>query len=149
MNQQNKEHQIPFTVLMAEDDPDDRFLLEQAFRDLESKGEVRFVEDGEQLMDYLLRQEKYAHSELCPRPTLILLDLNMPKKDGRQALREIKSEPALAKIPVVVWTTSDLEEDMAYCRKAGADSYITKPTGYSELVEALRDIGRRYLSLPS
>ena len=148
MNHQNIEREIPFTVLMAEDDPDDRFLLEQAFRDLESNGEVRFVEDGEQLMHYLFRQDKYVDSKLSPRPTLILLDLNMPKKDGRQALREIKSEPSLAKIPVVVWTTSDLEEDITYCRKAGADSYITKPISYSELLEAVKDIGRRYLSLP-
>jgi CheY-like chemotaxis protein len=147
MNQLDRKQKLPFTVLMAEDDPDDRFLLEQAFSELKSNGEMRFVEDGEQLMHYLLRQEKYIDSELCPRPTLILLDLNMPKKDGRQALREIKSEPSLAEIPVVVWTTSDLEEDMAYCRKAGADSYITKPTSYSELMEAIRDIGRRYLSL--
>jgi CheY-like chemotaxis protein len=147
MNQLDRRQKLPFTVLMAEDDPDDRFLLEQAFSELKSNGEVRFVEDGEQLMHYLLRQEKYIDSELCPRPTLILLDLNMPKKDGRQALREIKSEPSLAEIPVVVWTTSDLKEDMAYCRKAGADSYITKPTSYSELMEAIRDIGRRYLSL--
>jgi CheY-like chemotaxis protein len=109
MNREADDPKEFFTVLMAEDDPDDRFLMEQAFKDLRSKGELRFVEDGEELMDYLLHRGRYADPKQSPRPSLILLDLNMPRKDGRQALAEIKATSGLDKIPIVVWTTSDLE----------------------------------------
>ena len=129
-----------YTILMAEDDPDDRFLVQEAFREIGSCGDLRFVEDGEELMQYLGRAGKYADPMLSPRPALILLDLNMPKKDGRQALVEIKTDPDLQKIPVVVWTTSDEREDKAECEKAGASSFITKPLKYSELVDAVRNI---------
>lgn len=133
-----------YTILMAEDDPDDRFLIQEAFRELGRCSDLRFVEDGEELMQYLGRSGKYADPALSPRPTLILLDLNMPKKDGRQALVEIKTNPDLQKIPVVVWTTSNEREDKAQCRKAGASSYVTKALKYSELVEAVRKIIVQY-----
>jgi CheY-like chemotaxis protein len=133
-----------YTILMAEDDPDDRFLIQEAFRELGSCGDLRFVEDGEELMQYLGRSGKYADPVLSPRPALILLDLNMPKKDGRQALAEIKTDPDLQKIPVVVWTTSDEMEDKAHCQKAGASSYVTKPLKYAELVDAVRNIIVQY-----
>jgi CheY-like chemotaxis protein len=129
-----------FTVLMAEDDPDDRFLMELTFKELRIKGELRFVENGEELVDYLLRRGYYADPKHSPQPSLILLDLNMPKKDGRQALTEIKSAPELQKIPVVVWTTSDFEEDRAKCREAGAIAYLTKPTGFVKLVDDVREL---------
>jgi CheY-like chemotaxis protein len=114
-----------FTLLMADDDPDDRFLTQEACRELMNCGDLRFVEDGEELMRYLLRQGRYADPTVSPRPKLILLDLNMPKKDGRRALAEIKTDPDLRRIPVVVWTTSEEKEDRIQCLKAGADDYIT------------------------
>jgi two-component system, response regulator len=135
-----------FTVLMAEDDPDDRFLIEQAFLELESRGDLRFVEDGEELINYLFRSGKYADPSLSPRPSLILLDLNMPKKDGREVLTEIKKDPELQKIPVVVWTTSNEIEDKIACRKAGASKYVTKPIDYAGLVDAVKDLVAQYSS---
>jgi CheY-like chemotaxis protein len=134
------------TILMADDDPDDRFLAGQAFRELGDGGDLRFVEDGEELMRYLRRSEKYADPGLSPRPSLILLDLNMPRKDGRQALVEIKADPDLQRIPVAVWTTSDEVEDMIECRKKGADDYVTKPAGYADLVSSIRRLVATYSS---
>jgi CheY-like chemotaxis protein len=134
-----------FTVLMAEDDPDDRFLMEQAFLELQSRGDLRFVEDGEELIDYLARSGKYTDPSLSPRPSLILLDLNMPKKDGRQALVEIKGDPGLKNIPVVVWTTSNEIEDKTQCEQAGASSFVTKPVAYDELIKAVKELVAKYL----
>jgi len=133
-----------FIVLMAEDDPDDRFLVERAFRDIQSSGDLRFVEDGEALVNYLFRSGKYADPELFPRPSLILLDLNMPKKDGRQALIEIKKDPELQAIPVVVWTTSNESDSRIQCKEIGAASYVTKPIAYAELVKAIRELVSKY-----
>jgi CheY-like chemotaxis protein len=135
-----------FTVLMADDDPDDRFLTEQACRELMSCGDLRFVEDGEELMHYLRRRGRYADPKISPRPALILLDLNMPKKDGRQALVEIKADPDLQKIPVAIWTTSDEKEDKIQCLKAGADDYVTKPAGYADLLSSIGRLVTRYSS---
>jgi CheY-like chemotaxis protein len=135
-----------FTILMAEDDPDDRFLMEQAFLELDTGSDLRFVEDGEELIDYLRRSDKYADPTLCPRPALILLDLNMPKKDGRQALKEIKADPDLGGIPVAIWTTSDETEDKIRCQKAGADVFVTKPVSYTELVNSVRRVIMKYSS---
>jgi CheY-like chemotaxis protein len=135
-----------FTILMAEDDPDDRFLMEQAFMDLGSGGDLRFVEDGEELMHYLRRIGKYSDPAFSPRPALILLDLNMPKKDGRQALLEIKKDPDLQRIHVAIWTTSEEEEDRIQCQKAGADAYVTKPAAYAELVRSIGRLVARYSS---
>jgi CheY-like chemotaxis protein len=135
-----------FTILMAEDDPDDRFLLERALLETETFVDLRFVEDGEELMHYLLRSGKYADAALAPRPVLIFLDLNMPKKDGRQALLEIKTDPDLQRIPVVIWTTSNEREDKIYCQKIGADVFVTKPVRYAELVNSVRSLVTRYSS---
>jgi len=135
-----------FRVLMAEDDPDDRFLMEQAFTETGSRGELHFVEDGEELIDYLRRMGKYADALLSPRPSLILLDLNMPKKDGRQALIEIKADPDLRGIPVAIWTTSEEVEDKIQCKEAGADAYITKPVSYTNLIESIKKLVTRYSS---
>jgi CheY-like chemotaxis protein len=133
-----------FTVLMAEDDPDDRLILEEAFRELGTSWDLRFVEDGEELMHYLLRSAKYTDGKLSPRPGLILLDLNMPMKDGLQALIEIKADPDLQEIPVAIWTTSNEREDKIRCQKAGADVFVTKPVGYAELVNTVRRLLKRY-----
>jgi CheY-like chemotaxis protein len=131
-------------VLVADDDPDDRFLMEQALLETGSCVDLRFVEDGEELMHYLLRSGKYTDPGLSPRPVLILLDLNMPRKDGRQALLEIKANPDLQRIPVVIWTTSDDREDKVQCRRAGAEVFATKPPNYTELLNSVRALVRRY-----
>jgi CheY-like chemotaxis protein len=131
---------MPFRILMAEDDPDDRLLLEQALKEIRFPGDLRFVEDGEALMRYLQHMGDYSDNTTFPRPTIILMDLNMPKKDGRQALTEIKRDPDLRQIPVIVWTTSDLNEDIKRCHEAGADSFITKPMSYTELVNTVREL---------
>jgi CheY-like chemotaxis protein len=138
------ESSVPLRILMAEDDPDDRLLLEQAFKDVGLPGDLRFVEDGEDLMRYLHRRGDYADSTMFPRPTVILLDLNMPKKDGRQALAEIKADPDLREIPIIVWTTSDLDEDKKRCQETGADTYITKPMSYKGLLATVRDLCKKW-----
>ncbi|HEX4147611.1 MAG TPA: response regulator, partial [Pirellulales bacterium] len=102
----------PITILMADDDPDDRQLTLEAFTESRLVNDLRFVEDGEELLDYLFRRGKYADPASSPRPGLILLDLNMPRKDGREALKELKADPVLKKIRVVVLTTSKAEEDI-------------------------------------
>jgi len=135
-----------FTLLMADDDADDRFLTEQACLQIRSCGDLRFVEDGEELMHYLRRQGKYADPALSPRPALILLDLNMPKMDGRQALVEIKSDPDLKGIPVAIWTTSEEKDDRIQSLKAGADDYATKPARYNDLVNSIKRLVERYTS---
>jgi CheY-like chemotaxis protein len=133
-------------VLVADDDPDDRFLMEEALLETGSCVDLRFVEDGEELMHYLLRSGKYTDLGLSPRPVLILLDLNMPRKDGRQALLEIKADPDLQGIPVAIWTTSQEREDKVYCQNAGADIFVTKPALYTELVNSVRNLVKRYSS---
>lgn len=134
------------TVLLAEDDEDDRLLARQAWREVEHDGqsvEVRCVEDGAQLLDYLRVQGAFAPPTHAPRPDLILLDLHMPRLDGRAALRQIKSDPSLRAIPVVVLTTSSAPADVWNSYQDGANSYITKPASFEKLVETLRDL-RRY-----
>jgi CheY-like chemotaxis protein len=137
------------TVLMAEDDPDDRFLMEQALGELGTCVDLHFVEDGEELMHYLRHRGNYADPTASPRPALIVLDLNLPKKDGRKALLEIKADPDLQRLPVAIWTTSDEEEDKIQCKKAGADVYLTKPASYTELVDRVRRLVTRYSSQKS
>ena len=133
-----------FRILVADDDPDERFLLGEAFEELQVVGEMRFVEDGEQLMDYLCRKGKYTDPVLSPQAELIFLDLNMPKKDGREALQEIRGDVHLNKIPVIVWSSSSSEEDIAFCQEAGADCYRTKPERYSEMVEVVKGLVAKY-----
>ena len=117
----------PITILVADDDPDDRLLAKHALEKSRLANDLRFVEDGEELVDYLYRRGKFADPRTSPRPGLILLDLNMPRKDGREALKEIKSDPKLRDIPVVVLTTSKADEDIARIYSLGGNSYITKP----------------------
>lgn len=96
-------------------------------------------------MAYLRRRGKFADPELSPRPAMILLDLNMPRKDGRKALLEIKSDPALMDIPIVIWTTSDLKEDKVMCIDAGADAFMTKPDNYRDLETAVAQLCIKWL----
>jgi two-component system response regulator len=137
----------PVTILMAEDDPDDRQLTKEAFQESHLVNDLRFVHDGEELMDYLYRRGRYSNPALSPRPGLILLDLNMPKKDGREALREIKADPQLKNIRVVVLTTSEAEEDILRTYDLSASSYITKPVTFEGLLEVIRTLGKYWLEI--
>ena len=139
-------------ILMADDDADDRMLAKEALEESRVINDLRFVEDGEALMDYLCRRGKYADEDASPRPGLILLDLNMPKKDGREALKEIKDDPELRRIPIVVMTTSQAEEDIFRSYDLGASSFITKPVTFDRLVELMKTLGNywvEFVQLPN
>ena len=136
----------PVTILLADDDSDDRMLARDALAESRLANDLRFVQDGEELMDYLYRRNKYSNEE-APRPGLILLDLNMPRKDGREALREIKSDPNLRHIPIVVLTTSKAEEDIYRTYDLGVNSFITKPVTFDGLVSVMRGLGRYWFEI--
>jgi CheY-like chemotaxis protein len=140
-------HVKPITILMADDDPDDRQLTHEAFTESRLANDLRFVEDGEQLLAYLRREGKYADPAVSPRPGLILLDLNMPKVDGREALQAIKADPRLRKIRIVVMTTSKAEEDILRTYDLSASSYITKPVTFDALVDVIRVLGKYWLEI--
>jgi CheY-like chemotaxis protein len=135
------------TILVADDDADDRLMIEEALRENRLSNDLRFVKDGEELLDYLLRKGKYSDPSLSPRPGLILLDLNMPRKDGREALKEIKSNQELRGIPVVILTTSKAEEDVYRTYNLGVNSFITKPVTFDSLVTIVRDLGKYWLEI--
>jgi len=135
----------PIVILMADDDADDRMLTKDALTESRVLNDLRFVEDGEELLDYLKGRGAYTDREKSPRPGLILLDLNMPKKDGREALKEIKADPELRRIPVVVMTTSKAEEDVYRSYDLGASSFITKPVTFDRLVELMRTMGQYWV----
>src|SRR5690242_4538963 len=137
----------PITILMADDDADDRQLTKEAFEESRLANDLRFVEDGEELLDYLKRRGKYADPASSPRPGLILLDLNMPRKDGREALAEIKADPDLKRIRVVVMTTSKAEEDILRTYDLSASSYISKPVTFEGLVDVIRTLGKYWLEI--
>lgn len=132
-------------ILMADDDADDRMLAEEALIESRVLNELHFAEDGVQLMEYLRGEGVYADREKYPLPGLILLDLNMPKMDGREALAELKKDPVLKRIPVVILTTSKAEEDMLRGYDLGAASYITKPVTFDVLVELMRTLGKYWV----
>lgn len=134
-------------ILMADDDPDDRLLARDAFVEARMANRLLFVEDGEQVIDYLRRRGRYADEVQFPMPGLILLDLNMPRRDGREVLAEIKSDPAFKHIPVVVLTTSRAPEDVMKSYRTGGNSYIVKPVTFRELTEVVREIGRYWLDV--
>jgi CheY-like chemotaxis protein len=135
------------TILLADDDPDDRQLTQDAFTENRLVNVLHCVEDGEELMEYLRRQGRYADQKDKPLPGLILLDLNMPRKDGREALKEIKADPALRRIPVVVLTTSKAEEDILRTYDLGVNSYVTKPVTFKSLVELIKVLGRYWFEV--
>ena len=132
---------------MADDDADDRQMTKEAFEESHLNNDLRFVEDGVELLDYLKRRGKYNTPFSAPRPGLILLDLNMPKKDGREALREIKADPRLKSIRVVVLTTSQAEEDIFRTYDLSAASYITKPVTFAAMIEIVRTLGKYWLEI--
>lgn len=142
-----KERGNPITILMAEDDPEDRMLVKDAFHEGRLANDLHFVEDGEELMDYLYRRGKYTDATAAPRPGVILLDLNMPKKDGREALKEIKSDSSLRRIPVVVLTTSKAEQDIVCSYDLGVNSFITKPVTFSAVVDVMKTLGKYWLEI--
>ena len=135
------------TILMADDDPDDRLLVEDAFTEIRLENPLDFVEDGVELMDYLHRRGAYVHLAGKPLPGLILLDLNMPRKNGREALNEIKQDELLRKIPIVVLTTSKAEEDLLASYNLGANSFIVKPVTFEKLVEVIRAVTDYWLCI--
>jgi CheY-like chemotaxis protein len=127
-------------ILLADDDPDDRMLMADALAENGSAAELHTVEDGEQLLDYLRRRGAFKKLAGTAPPTLILLDLNMPRKDGREALREMKADPALRRIPVVVMTTSRADDDIRRTYDLGVNSFIIKPSAFADLVEILKTL---------
>ncbi len=134
-------------ILMADDDADDRLLAKDALTECRLANDLYFVENGEELLDYLKRRGKFTLMSDSPRPGLILLDLNMPKKDGREALKEIKADPELRKIPVVVLTTSKADTDIGCIYELGANSFISKPVSFDSLVEVMKILGRYWFEI--
>jgi CheY-like chemotaxis protein len=137
----------PVAILMADDDAEDRMLAREALEECRLANELHFVEDGEELMDYLLRRGRYADPVAAPRPGLILLDLNMPRKSGLEALAEIKSQASLRSIPVVVLTSSAAEEDVIRSYDLGVNSFITKPVSFQGLVKVVKTLGRYWFEI--
>ena len=137
----------PITILLADDDEDDRLMARDALRDARLHNDLRFVVDGVDLLDYLRREGRYAAPGAAPRPGLILLDLNMPRMDGREALQAIKGDPSLRSIPVIVLTTSKAEEDIVRSYDLGSNSFITKPVTFLGLVEVMKVFSRYWLEI--
>ena len=135
------------TILIADDDPDDRQLTREALAECRLANNVHFVEDGEQLLDYLHRRGEFQEFADAPLPGLILLDLNMPRKDGREALKEIKANPEFRRIPIVVLTTSKAEEDILRTYDLGVNSYVTKPVTFDSLVDMIKVLGKYWFEI--
>jgi CheY-like chemotaxis protein len=137
----------PVVILMAEDDPDDQLLTREAMSGAHLNNKIQFVRDGQELLDYLHHRSDFADHERFPRPGIILLDLNMPRMDGREALALIKAEPELRTIPVVVLTTSKAEEDVVRTYELGVSGYITKPVTFYNLIGIMETIGRYWFEV--
>jgi CheY-like chemotaxis protein len=134
-------------ILVADDDEEDRMLVREALEESRLANNLKFVVDGEELMTYLRNQGQYADKTRYPTPGLILLDLNMPRKDGREAVKEIKADPDLRIIPIVVLTTSKAEEDIIKTYDLGVSSFITKPVTFSSLVEIMKVLGKYWFEI--
>lgn len=134
-------------ILVADDDEDDQMLTKEAFEEKRNYLDIRFVNDGVELLEYLRGQNKYSRPGTAPLPALILLDLNMPRMDGKEALKEIKNDPALRKIPVVVLTTSSAEPDILKAYEMGVNSFITKPVTFTEFVKIADTLGHYWLEI--
>lgn len=140
----NQNHRYS-SVLMAEDDPDDQLIAADAFRDRLPKHPLHFVQDGEELLDYLMRRGQFDDPVAFPMPALVLLDLNMPRMDGREAIREIKQCAQLKQIPVVVLSTSSADADIAGSYRDGVNSYICKPNSFSGMLDIVETLGHYWL----
>jgi CheY-like chemotaxis protein len=134
-------------ILMADDDDDDYMLTQKALKESKLLNKLIRVKDGEELLDYLYSRGDYAEGQKTNRPGVILLDLNMPRKDGREALKEIKSDPDLRDIPVVVFTTSKAEEDIYKSYKLGVNSFITKPVTFEALIQVMQTLGKYWFEI--
>jgi CheY-like chemotaxis protein len=137
----------PIIILMADDDEDDILLTHKALQKGKLLNTLYSVQDGEELLDYLFHRGKYTDPAKAPRPGIILLDLNMPKKDGREALKEIKSHADLQDIPIVVFTTSKAEEDIYRSYKLGVNSFITKPVTFENMIEVMQALGKYWFEV--
>jgi CheY-like chemotaxis protein len=137
----------PINIVMADDDPDDRMLTRDALAESHLANDLFFVEDGEELMDFLLHRGRFADVRRYPRPDLILLDLHMPRKDGREALREIKADDSLKQIVIIVLTTSQAEEDIFRSYQLGVNSFITKPVSFEALVDTMRTVSKYWFQI--
>lgn len=137
----------PAVILLVEDDPDDQELTKRALRSSKLRNQLQIVSDGEEALDYLYFRGRFSDPRTAPRPDLILLDLNMPKMDGRAVLSHIKEDPALRCIPVVILTTSSREEDVAQSYELGVNSYVPKPTRMDGFVKAIQDLEHYWFDL--
>ena len=137
----------PVRIVVTDDDMDDRMMIKEAFEESKLGNAVDFVEDGMELLEYLRCQGKYAELAGKPFPGFILLDLNMPRKDGRTVLKEIKSDPALQRIPVIVLTTSKADEDIIKTYDLGVNSFICKPVSFDQLVDIVKTIGHYWIEI--
>jgi CheY-like chemotaxis protein len=137
----------PIVILMADDDEEDRMLVKDALEENKLRNVLQFAENGEELMNYLYNRGKFSDKNKHPRPGLILLDLNMPKKDGREALKEIKSDDQLKMIPVVILTTSKAEEDVLKTYNLGVSSFITKPVTFGSLVDTMKTLSKYWFEI--
>lgn len=137
----------PVTLLMADDDEDDRLFARNALKKSRLANKIRFVEDGQELLDYLHHTGNYADPKLAPRPGLILLDLDMPRVDGMAALKAIKSSPELRSIPIVILTTSTAEQDIVQSYDLGVNSFITKPVTFDQLVAVMEGVTQYWFQL--
>ena len=135
------------TILIADDDPDDRELTREALSECRLANEVHFVRDGEELLDYLNRRGEHSTRAGESLPGLILLDLNMPRKDGREALKEIKANPEFRRIPIVVLTTSKADEDILRTYDLCVNSYVTKPVTFESLVDMIKVLGKYWFEI--
>ena len=134
-------------ILMAEDDSDDRLLVKDALAESGFNIDLHFVENGVELLDYLHHRNRFAKPAVAPRPGLIILDLNMPKKDGREVLQEIKADPEFKRIPVAILTTSTADLDIARAYELGANSFISKPAAFDSLVGIMKIIGAYWFQI--
>lgn len=138
---------VPVRIVVADDDADDRMMIKDAFEVSKLANEIDFVEDGVQLLEYLRREGKWSKLAGEPYPGFILLDLNMPRKDGRTVLKEIRNDPILHRIPVVILTTSKAEEDIIKTYNLGVNSFICKPVSFDKLVEIVKTVGHYWIEI--
>jgi len=148
----NRDHQIGTPVLMADDDADDCLLAREAWEEIKSGHELRFVHDGQEVLDYVLHRGLYTTQKSAPRPGIILLDLNMPKKNGHEVLREVKTNPELQTIPIIVFTTTRHIDEIIRAYKEGANAFMTKPStfdGYRDILLAINHFWLHLVQLPN
>lgn len=136
-----------YEILIADDDDDDKFLVKSAFDDCASHIPIQFVENGIEVLEYLKNEGQFSDKHEYPRPSVLILDLNMPKKDGRETLKEIKANPLLKNIPVIVLTTSKAQEDINLCYSYGANAYIVKPNSFTELTDIITVLTKFWLEI--